>query len=871
MKFVYTHSAIILALFSFFLYLFTAAPFTLWLDAPRFVSAIMTMGVPNPPEPLYLILAKPFTYLPFGSPIFRIQVFSALSAALALVFIYRITTKLLEDINPASLFRQKSTQKAVIMAACFSTLMLAFSYQFWSQAQNVETFILVALIEVVVLYLSITAKNRKKFFINLCLIAGILGLATGTNPVLISIVPSLLWVMWHKRKFITAPFMFIWFGIGIVTTIAIHLYIPIASAANPFLNYWRATDIESIWHVSTGAGLNVYVPELGRVNGFTGSPEVFFKSTWHFIEMLLLKFTPLLLPFMVAGLYFLWKKSRYYFIFLGLIILTNWLFSSLYFSGNQESWFLVSDVAWVILAGLGFFWLVTDGLSLILPKLKLNKKYAKYGNLLLIFALLPLLFWFTTLNRRGMVITEDYINNLYKPIGEEKAIIFGSSDLFDSVSFYVHDVKGTSVYRPNTVPVTDNLLYIFKWYRDNLADAGLKIPDDSKLKYDSASEYSEYVSEFFRLNKDTHKIYITIPAMRNNFLQVYEGTPQEGLGGSLKLNEEEFKLVPQGMLFEVAEATSSAATNLENFNYRFSTKGFPKNKPKVLEQTYRSELTGLINEYAYSFENMGDESLKMGQTDNALKFYQQAFDLNPNNAEIISRLGNYYGNIGNHQKAAEYFEKALKIEPNNIGLLFNLSIAYENIGKVDKAIANLNKVLQLSKGNTQISQLAKTRLDALRGATPSAIASGSGSIQSQLLPQLPPGATLYQNKQFNIQFIVPKGFKVTEEKEGIALTNNLKGKDELTFLIWGRKIGEEDNIESLAENLPFAVEGIPLGSQPIAIPGFQAVGKTFGSGEHLTFLLLMKKVDQGWALRVYPGDSNKSNDFSLILSSIKTL
>lgn len=870
-----------LSFFAFFLYLLTAAPFMLWLDAPRFVSAIVTLGVSNPPEPLYILLAHPFTYLPFGSVIFKIQLFSALTAALSLFVLYKIILLILKNLADIQSRENKRNKIVRGLSAFFGTAMLAFSYQFWSQAQNIETFTLVVLIESLVLFLLITATSRRRFFLNLSLIALLLGLATGTNPVIASIIPTILWVMWRRHKFVGPERLGTWFLIGVLAVVAIHLYIPIRAAANPFLNYWKATSLESIWNLSTGAGLNVYVPELGRINGFTGSPEVFFKSTWHFIAMWLVKFTPLLLPFIVAGSIYLWKKSRYYFVFLFLIITTNWLFSALYFSGNQEAWFLVSDVAWVVLAGVGYFAIVSGAEQIFSSKfarLKILKsfaspKYLPHRLWLVLLIVVPLIFWFPALNRRGWTLTGEYIQNLYKPIGEEKAIIFGSSDLFDSVSYFVHDVPGTSVYKPKVVPVTDNMFYIFGWYRDNLSftNPELKMPDGSKLKYDSAEEYSKFVNEFFELNLQKYKIYLTSVAIRNNFLQVYEPQGQEQQGGSLKIDDK-FKLIPRGMLVQVVAKDAKFESDPQNFEYQLKN-GFPKNKPTMLERTFKTELAGMVNEYAYSFENMGDELLKIGKYEDAFKFYQAAFDFNPKNAEIISRLGNYYGNIGNHKKAIEYFEKALKIEPRNIGLLFNLSIAYENTGKIDKAISNLNKVLQITKPNSEVGQLAKKRLDVLKQATASAqTATASGSLQQQLLPpQIPEGFQVYQNKQLKLQFIYPKAYTVTDAGSDVRLTNGLTGKDELTFNFSSRKMSETEELEALAENLPFKVEGVPLGSQPVAIAGFQAVGKTYGSGEHLTFLLLLRRNDWGITIKVYPGDSNKSNEFNQILSSLRSL
>lgn len=865
---------ILLAFLCGLLYLLTAGDFFLWLDAPRFVAAIVSLGVPNPPEPLFLILAKPFTFIPFGSYIFRLQIFTALTSVLALIVLYKLILLQLVELGNKS----NKTSKPNItysLAAFFGTGTLAFSYQFWSQSQNIETFILVILIEVVILYLVLTAKSKRQFFINFCLIALLMGLATGTNPVIASIIPSILWIMWHRKKNISIISFPVWIFIGLAAIILVHLYIPIRANANPFLNYWRAQDLAGVWSVSTGSGLNVFVPELGRINGFTGSPEIFFKSTFHFLSMWLVKFTPLLLPFIVAGAFYFWKKNKFWFIFWFLIVGTNWLFSSLYFSGNQESWFLVSDIAWVVMAAVGFLWLVTvDWTELTSIKylkfLRSSRSLNKNRRYFILLLLIPLIFWMPWNFRRGNVLTEDYIKNLYKPIGSEKAILFGSSDLYDSISFYVHDVPGTSVYRPNVIPITDNLLYILKWYRDNLkATTDLKIPDDATLKYDSADEYSRFANDFFAMNIDRYKIYITTPAMRNNFLQAYKPTDP---GGSLKVDENRFKLVPQGTLFQVVKKEENIEPDPKNFEYSFRN-GLPKNRPRMLEQTYNGELIGIINEYAFSLENLGDLSLKSGKTDQALKLYQQALDFNPKNAEIISRLGNYYGSIGDHAKAAEYFEKALKIEPRNIGLFFNLAIAYENTGKTDKAIANLNKVLQYAKGDSQIGQLAKARLEILKSATPSGTATSSG-IQQQLIPQTINGLKTYTNALLNLQFSYPVDFQISEGQNGVVkLSNNLTGKDELTFQIFSRKLNQGEDLDSFGSKLPFVPTSPVLITQPVQIPGFQAIGKTYATGAHLTFILLLQVQgsSQAMAVEVYPGDTSKSDQLNQIIQTIKPI
>src|SRR5258708_25696606 len=96
-----------LSLIAGLVYLYTAAPFMLWLDAPDFVAAITTLGINNPPEPLYVFIAHFFTFLPFGSIIFRLQIFSALLASISLFLLYRIILWLVEQINITNIDKKK--------------------------------------------------------------------------------------------------------------------------------------------------------------------------------------------------------------------------------------------------------------------------------------------------------------------------------------------------------------------------------------------------------------------------------------------------------------------------------------------------------------------------------------------------------------------------------------------------------------------------------------------------------------------------------------------------------------------------------------------------------------------------------------------
>ncbi len=69
----------------------TACPEVYWLDSPELTAAVITLGVPHPPgHPLYILLAKVFTLLPFGNLPYRVSLASAVFGACAAFLLFKI-------------------------------------------------------------------------------------------------------------------------------------------------------------------------------------------------------------------------------------------------------------------------------------------------------------------------------------------------------------------------------------------------------------------------------------------------------------------------------------------------------------------------------------------------------------------------------------------------------------------------------------------------------------------------------------------------------------------------------------------------------------------------------------------------------------
>lgn len=688
------------------IYLYTAAPFMLWEDAPRFLAAIVTLGIAEPAEPVYVFLAHWFTYLPFGSVVFRIQVFSALLAGGSLLLLYRLVVRVLK--LPAQLpkkthnsSRQRldlPSQVMVILAGICSMLVLAFSYEFWSQAQNVETFILDCFIELIVLTI-LLSDISKTIFTKLAIVVIICGIATGTNPpVIASVFPLVLYIAWYWRAALGIKRLAILFFLGISGIVLAWSYLPIMELHNPRLHDVNGKSLEEVWKVATGGGLNVYDPNLNLHNGLTWAPEIIMQDTLHYLVTLWITFTPVLLPLILAGGIYLWRSHRRVFTILMFVVLTNFVFCSLYHSGNEEAWTLQSDVVFALFAGAGAFWLTR-----IVASRWPDVNFTFQTVALLFIALVPLGYWWTTLDRHSWHFTQDYIYNLYRPL-KEPAILVGTGDLWNAVSGYVYDATN---YKPDVVPVQASFFYLDDWRRHILVQRShIRTPDTSLLTHSSLAEYRKFMNDFFALNLSKYHIYITQPVLHEKF---FEGSNDP----NLRIDEQRFALVPVGMVEEVIPKFQQPSINLNDFTYHFGN-GFPQTQPYFLERTSIDELQEVSkDEIARSYSNAANYLVTSGQGDKAATFYTKAYALNPKDAQILTDMGIFYGKQNDFTTALTYFTRAHTLEPDNQGFLYNLAVTEGYLGEVDKEKKYLQSIVNSQQPDPKFEQPAALLLNKL--------------------------------------------------------------------------------------------------------------------------------------------------------------
>jgi len=240
----------LLALGVFVVYVLTLAPDVLPGDSGEFQLAVPLLGIVHPTGyPLYLLLAKLLTLIPVGNIAYRVNLFSAASAALAVGAFYLSALGMVEAItnrrlaSPSLAIRGESAVAptshpcSLRLAATALSLTLAFSLTFWSQATMAEVYALNAFFVIALLGLSMKLRESPSFQAGTSgskwqWLALALGLSLAHHRTTILVVPVLavylfpymgLRAVW-KRALLLAVF-----------PLLMYLYTPLRYDASPYL------------------------------------------------------------------------------------------------------------------------------------------------------------------------------------------------------------------------------------------------------------------------------------------------------------------------------------------------------------------------------------------------------------------------------------------------------------------------------------------------------------------------------------------------------------------------------------------------------------------------------------------------------------
>jgi len=171
---------------------------------------------------------------------------------------------------------------------------------------------------------------------------------------------------------------------------------------------------------------------------------------------------------------------------------------------------------------------------------------------------------------------------------------------------------------------------------------------------------------------------------------------------------------------------TGAATAAGNSSSQGTSPHDPAQMRAMLDQATAPLLEKIKNDPndLESIVGLGNLYYDTQQYPQAVHYYEQALQLQPENADVTTDLGTAYWYIGDADKAIAAFKKSLKIRPNHAGTLFNMGVV-EWQGKMDPGAA-VNAWEELLKNNPDYPQkgqvedfIAKAKEHMKRSAHPS--------------------------------------------------------------------------------------------------------------------------------------------------------
>ena len=226
------------------LYVATLCPGIFLLDSGELTTAAHILGVAHPPgQPLYVILAKAVTLLPFGSVAVRVNLLSALFGAGALVLLYGLTLR-------AARGEDRSRDAWLAPAAAGGALVLAASPALWFQSVRAEVYTLnLALCLAPVFLLAHRPTAARLGLTALCL-----GLGLCNHHFLVVLAtPAVLWLLvahpagralLRSRALLLAVVV----GLAALTTYAL---LPLRARLDPALNWSDASNVQGFFDMVT--------------------------------------------------------------------------------------------------------------------------------------------------------------------------------------------------------------------------------------------------------------------------------------------------------------------------------------------------------------------------------------------------------------------------------------------------------------------------------------------------------------------------------------------------------------------------------------------------------------------------------------------
>jgi Protein of unknown function (DUF2723) len=604
---------ILSAVIPFTVFMLTLAPSVTFFDSGEFITATASLGSAHSPGyPLFLMFAKPFTWLPFGNIAFRVNMATAFSSSLACLGVYFLTVRLLkgERVVKNEAFSLFAIKTAALAAACC----FAFTPRVWLQSNHDKPYPLLAFISAVILYMLFLWRDHSKngderpAFIYAC--SFLASMAMAVHQTVVLLVPAWLvfmlitdWrVVKRVRELILATF-FALFGF------AVHLYLPFRATQKPLLNWGDPSNSYNfLWHfLRKGYGDEPHPRDFALLWEQIKAFSVPHEFTWVGAALLLF------------ALVSLWRKQREVVaayltaVFMFLIVIAGYFNATPDFIFLTEEFFTPLYLISAVLIGVGLHNL----LAFAVRKSNLPEHYdAKvYSVVFVMFVSLPVCLGAANYyenDQHDNYISFDYATNSLRSLPQD-AVMFTWGD---SGAFPLWYLQGVERMREDVdLPHTPHLA--FDWYLDSMP----RLFSVSRLREQGVQASGAEVALRVSINEilGLRPVYI-------DFSTRY----------SVSFNS--FQPVQNGIVYRIRRNSEPAGISDISIWENYNTRG-------VFEKISFLDLDTdkAIMIYAHSYLEAGELLMSAGYSFEAMKMFDKAENVSDSMKSSVQQILQQYG------------------------------------------------------------------------------------------------------------------------------------------------------------------------------------------------------------------------------------
>jgi len=128
----------------------------------------------------------------------------------------------------------------------------------------------------------------------------------------------------------------------------------------------------------------------------------------------------------------------------------------------------------------------------------------------------------------------------------------------------------------------------------------------------------------------------------------------------------------------------------------------------AISSAKKAQLVNATDDVAFAIE--ADSHFELGNSKKAIKLYEKALELNPNDIWSLSFLGILLTESGD-EKGLEFVEKSLELEPENTDLIFNKASSLYNLKKYEEALIVLEDFLKIDPDDVEVLEFKQEILE----------------------------------------------------------------------------------------------------------------------------------------------------------------